>query len=61
MMATTDKAIRTDENPKRRAEPFVAGENLARLARAARDMDAGRNCAEHEQVEADESETAPSD
>lgn len=34
-----------------RVDPFYSEQNLSRLARAARDMDAGRRCAEHDITE----------
>lgn len=37
-----------------KVDPFYSEANIARLTRAARDMDAGRHCAEHELIEADE-------
>lgn len=53
-MTTTWMPIPTDENPECQADPMTTNERLSRLIRAARDMDAGRNCAEHEPVEADD-------
>lgn len=51
----TKAAVREGRIPfEIKVDPFYSEANMARLARAARDMDAGRSCAEHEPVEEDE-------
>lgn len=51
----TKAAVREGRIPfEIKVDPFYSEANMARLARAARDMDAGRNCAEHDLVEVDE-------
>ena len=45
-------AVREGRIPfETRVDPFYSEQNMARLRRAAQDMDAGLNCAEHEAVE----------
>lgn len=45
----TKAAVREGRIPfEIKVDPFYSEKNMARLERAARDMDAGRNCAEHE-------------
>lgn len=51
----TKAAVREGRIPfEIKVDPFFSEKNMARLERAARDMDAGRNCAEHELIEVNE-------
>lgn len=51
----TKAAVREGRIPfEIRVDPFYSEKNLSRLVRAARDMDNGRCCAEHDLAEVDE-------
>lgn len=51
----TKAAVREGRIPfEIKVDPFYSEENMARLRRAAKDMDAGLHCAEHDLIEVDE-------
>ncbi len=51
----TKAAVREGRIPfEIKVDPFYSEANIARLTRAARDMDAGVHCSEHEPLGADE-------
>lgn len=51
----TKAAVREGRIPfEIKVDPFYSEANTARLTRAARDMDAGLHCSEHDLLEADE-------